>query len=102
MGISTVELKQILLDIKEHGPKVGVRFRLLGQMWQSNFVHILLLTENRVFVNDEQANKLVSIDFNDIVQFEIDNAFKTIDPHFHYDVVWGKNSDLSQPIKQQS
>ena len=62
-------------------------------MWQTNFMRMLLLTENRVFVNDEIDNKLISIEINNIVQFEIDNSFKAIDPHFHYDVVWGKQSD---------
>ena len=90
LSFSVLELKQILIDIKEHGPHVCFRFRLLGNMWQKNFVRIVNISDNRILVNDETTNRLVSIDLNNVVQFEIDHSFKMIDPHFHYNVVWDK------------
>lgn len=89
---SVIELKQILIDIKEHGPHICIRFRVLGQMWQRNFVRIVNITDDRILVNDEPANKLISIDINNIVQFEIDHAFKVVDPHFHYDIAYDNST----------
>lgn len=94
INFSLPELKEMLFDIKEHGPKTCVRFRLLGKMWQKNFVRIIALDDDRILVNDENGNKLISVNMNEIVQFEIDHTFKSIEPHFHYDVVWNKNHNL--------
>lgn len=84
---STTHLKQALYDIKEHGTNVCVRFRLLGEMWQTNFVRIVNITESRVLVNDETKNQLRSFDIHQIMQFEIDHRFKNLEPHNHYNVV---------------
>lgn len=85
--LSNVALKQYLIDIKEHGPNVCVRFRLIGEMWQQHHVRVVAVTENRVLINDEFTNKLISIDMNHVVQFEVDNKYKTLQPNFHYDIV---------------
>lgn len=85
-NFSALELKQYLIDIKEHAPQVSVRFRLLGEMWQNYMLRIVAVTENRVLVNDEYSNKLISIDLNTVMQFEIDNKFKFLQPHFHYEI----------------
>lgn len=85
-NFSALELKQYLIDIKEHAPQVCVRFRLLGEMWQTYMLRVVAVTENRVLVNDEYKNKLISIDLNTVMQFEIDNKFKFLQPHFHYEV----------------
>lgn len=84
---SILELKQILIDISEHGPDSLVRFRLLGELWQTRFVRIISLNDGRLLIHDEAVNKLISLDVNQIMQFELDHKFKGIDPHFHYDVV---------------
>lgn len=88
---SVVHLKQILIDIKEHGQNVCVHFRLIGELWQTNFVRVLNVVDNRVLVNDEAKNKLISIDLSRVIQFEIDHRFKGIEPHNHYDVVPDNN-----------
>jgi hypothetical protein len=86
---SVLELMQIMLDIKEHGTSVCVRFRLLGEMWQPNMMRVVSVTENRVMLNDETSNKLISIDAGSVMQFEIDNKFKFLRPFVHYDVTPG-------------
>lgn len=85
--ISVLELRQVLVDIKEHGHHVCVRFRLMGEMWFQSFTRVVSVTESRVLVNDEGKNKLISVDVNQVIQFEIDHRFKGWEPHFHYDVV---------------
>jgi CO dehydrogenase/acetyl-CoA synthase epsilon subunit len=84
--LSALELKQILFDIKDNGPQICVRFRLLGEMWQNNMVKVVNITESRILVNDEIKNKLIAIDLNRVMQFELDHKFKGLDPHFHYDI----------------
>jgi hypothetical protein len=81
------QLKQLLTDIKEHGESVCVRFRSLGEMWQMNMVRVVAITDNRALLNDEVKNKLISIDLNHVMQFEVDHKFKGLEPYFHYDVV---------------
>jgi hypothetical protein len=89
---SALQLKQLLIDIAEHTSHVCVRFRLLGEMWQTHMVRVISVSESRALVNDEIRNKLISIDLNFVMQFEIDNKFKGFQPYFHYEVV--PDSDL--------
>jgi hypothetical protein len=83
---SAQHLKQILIDIEENGTNVCVRFRQIGELWSENFVRVIRVTDDRVLVNDEVKNKLISFDLNAIVQFEVDQGFKSVEPHNHYDV----------------
>lgn len=84
--LSATELKRIIIDIKEHGPDTCIRFRLIGEMWQVNMMRIITVTENRVLIHDGIANRLLSIDLNNVMQFEIDTRFQDIQPHYHYEV----------------
>jgi hypothetical protein len=84
--ISALELKRIITDIKDHEPNICIRFRLIGEMWQTYMMRIITVTENRVLVHNEIANKLISIDLNNVMQFEIDGRFREIQPHYHYEV----------------
>jgi hypothetical protein len=84
---SILELRQALLDIKEHAPHVCVRFRLLGELWQEHMMRVVSVTEQRVMVHDEVIDKLISIDLNRVVQFELDGKFKVLQPHHHYTIV---------------
>ena len=83
---SALELKQLLIEILEHAPHTCVRFRLLGEMWQTNMVRVVGFSESKVFVNDEIKNALLPIELNSIIQFEIDNKYKGFQPYFHYEV----------------
>ena len=85
--ISVLRLKQLLIDIKEHGQGVCIRFRSLCEMWQTNMMRVVAVTDNRVLVNDEVSNKLISLDINHVMQFEVDHKFKGLEPYFHYDVI---------------
>lgn len=84
--LSAPELKRILIDIKDHEPHICVRFRLIGEMWQVYMMRIITITENRVLVHDETSNKLISVDLNNVMQFEIDTRFRDIEPYYHYEV----------------
>jgi hypothetical protein len=85
--ISSLELKRLLVEIAGKRPDVCMRYRLLGEMWQRNFMRVLKVTDKGVMLNDEVKNKLLSIhDLTSIVQFEIDVKFQEYQPHFHYDV----------------
>lgn len=85
--LSVLQLKQLLIDIKENGHGICVRFRSLGEMWQTNMMRVVAVTDNRVLINDEVSNKLISLDVNHVMQFEVDHKFKGLEPYFHYDVV---------------
>lgn len=84
--LSALELKRLLIDIKDHEPNICVRFRLIGEMWQVFMMRIVTITENRVLVHDEISNKLISVDLNNVMQFEIDGRFRDIEPCYHYEV----------------
>lgn len=83
---TVTHLRRTLIDILEHGQNVCVRFRAMGEMWQTNFVRVVSVTEQRVLVNDETRNQLISVELSRIVQFEIDHRFKGLEPHNHYEV----------------
>jgi hypothetical protein len=84
--LSAVELKRLIIDIKDHEPGIYIRFRLMGEMWQIFMMRIIAITENRVLIHDEISNKLISIDLNNVMQFEIDARFRDIQPFYHYEV----------------
>jgi hypothetical protein len=80
-----LELRRLLYALKESRPDIYFRFRLMGEMWQPNFMGVLLFTETGVALNDRQTSKVHFIsDLNNVMQFEIDQAFQQYQPHFHY------------------
>ena len=85
-AITALELKRILIDICEHHVDVCVRFRLVGQMWYDQFVRVVTVVEDRILLNDEVRQKLVTVDLKNIVQFEIDGKFREFEPNTHYDI----------------
>jgi hypothetical protein len=85
--ISVLELKRLLVDLKEKRPDICVRYRLLGEMWVVNFMRVIHITERGVMLNDERTNRLLNVtDLSSVMQFEIDAPFHGFEPHFHYDV----------------
>ncbi len=85
--ISTLELKGLLLDLKDKRPDVCIRFRLLGEMWAENFMRVIMITEKGAIFNDESINEFVNVsDLANIMQFEVDNRFQNFQPHYHYEV----------------
>lgn len=86
--IAVLELKRLLTELKEHRPDICIRYRLIGQMWAQNFGRVVELTDKGVMLSDEPSKRLVSIpDVSHIMQFELDKAFQSFEPHYHYDVV---------------
>lgn len=85
--ISVLELKRLLVDLREKRPDICVRYRLLGEMWVVNSMRVIKVTDNGVMLNDEQNNRLINLpDLSSIMQFEIDAPFQGFQPHFHYNV----------------
>ena len=86
--ISTLELRRLLFEVKEHRRDICIRYRLLGQMWAVNYLRIINVTEKGVLLNDEISNKFISVpDLHHVIQFELDKPFQSFQPHFHYEVV---------------
>jgi len=85
--IAVLVLKQLLHQLKDSGLEIGIRFRLIGKMWQDAHMRVLHVTEKGVALNDEQSKKLIIIeDLSQVMQFELDKAFQQYQPHFHYSV----------------
>jgi hypothetical protein len=85
--ISVLELRRLLIDLKQKRPDICFRYRLLGEMWVVNAMRVLSVTEKGVLLNDEQNNRLVPLnDLSLVMQFEIDAPFQGFQPHFHYHV----------------
>ena len=85
---STTALRRLLTRLRDN-PQANVclRTRCLGEMWQPNFMRVLMVTEKGLVLHDEVTSKAVIIPFvRDIVQFEIDKPFEEYQPHFHYTV----------------
>lgn len=83
--IQMAELKRLLTELKDLSPNTCIRFRFMGEMWQSNHCRVIQVTENGVVLNDEKSNKLIFIrDLKKVIQFELDQSFHNYQPHFHY------------------
>jgi hypothetical protein len=85
--VSLVELRRLLVEVKEKKPGVCVRFRLMGELWAKSFMSIAGVTEKGVVLRDDSANTFVAItNLSDVIQFEIDEPFQSYKPYNHYDV----------------
>jgi hypothetical protein len=86
--VAVLELRRLLIELKEHRPDICIRYRLIGQMWAQNFLRVVNITSNGVLLNDETLNKLITIsDLSQIMQFELDKPFQAFQPYFHYTVL---------------
>jgi hypothetical protein len=86
--ISVLELKRLLIDLKEKRPGVCVRFRLMGELWAKNFMFIAGITDKGVLLKDDSNNNFTAIsNLADIMQFEIDEPFQGFRPYNHYDII---------------
>ena len=84
--ISAHELSVLLSSIAGH-PEISFRFRLLGEMWQPNFMYVVNVGHGAVKLTDETTKKLVFVsDLKMIVQFELDGQINSFEPYFHYEV----------------
>jgi hypothetical protein len=85
--IQVLELRRLLYELKDQRPDICIRFRLIGEMWQSSFSKVDKLTESGVILTSEATGLCVEIkDLREIVQFEIDGKYQNYLPHYHYNV----------------
>jgi hypothetical protein len=86
-SITTFYLRNLLSDLGGRRMQVGIRFRMLGEMWKPHFMRLVRLTDRGAIFVDESTEEFVFVsELNDIVQFEIDDRFQELQPHFHYEV----------------
>lgn len=85
--VSVLELKRLLVLLAENVHTVCFRYRLIGEMWETNFVRVVQVTDKGVFLRDERKNRMISIpNLKMIMQFELDGSIHNFQPNFHYDV----------------
>ena len=85
--VAVLELRRLLVELQEHRPDICLRYRLMGKMWVQNFSRIIQVTDRGVVLNDEVSNKVITLpDLSYIIQFEIDKAFQSYQPYYHYEV----------------
>ena len=90
--VSLPELKRLLHDLKDSNADVDIRFRLLGQMWQSGFLKVFVVTDTgAVLFNRVTSHVEIITNFADIVQFELDSRFQVFQPNNHYSVLVNDN-----------
>lgn len=85
-SLNALELKQLLIQLVKL-PQICFRFRLLGEMWMVNMMHVTAVNEKTVLVYDEIETRYHLVKINNIMQFEIDQRFQNFQPHFHYNVI---------------
>ena len=85
--ISISELKRLLYDLHDKQVNTCIRIRVLGEMWQKNFLRIFSINDDAVIFSDEISGRLLKItDLLTIMQFELDHNFQQFIAYFHYDV----------------
>jgi len=84
--ISVLELRGLLVDLKEKRPDIRVRFRLLGELWTVNFMQVLRVNEKGALFFDDLLGFLSVSDLNFIMQFELEKPFQGFQPYYHYEV----------------
>lgn len=85
--ISVIELKRLLIELKDKRPDICIRYRLLGEMWGRTFMHVVHVTEKGALLNNHETNGMILLsDLTMIMQFELDAPFQGFQPYFHYNV----------------
>jgi hypothetical protein len=83
--MTSTEFKAFIQTLWDRAPRIRIRIRPLGQMWQRHFSPILHLTgSGAIILQDGDEMKHVSL--SNIMQFEIENQFQGMKPNNHYDV----------------
>lgn len=85
--ISVNEFRKLLATISDCRAEIGLRYRLIGEMWEEHYMRILRYTDFGLLLNDPLKNRVVVIrDLSQIMQFEIDTSFHHYQPYLHYSV----------------
>lgn len=94
--IPVSELKRLLYEIRAMEPEIKIRFRLIGELWQTHHCRIALVTEKGVAVVDELSRKLLVIEqLDSVMQFELDSCFGQYEPNYHYSIEGPEKIDIS-------
>lgn len=85
--VSILELRRLLHELKDKSSHVGIRFRMIGELWHVSHQNVIRLTETGVVLYDTDANKIrVISDLRRVMQFELDGRFQNFQPYVHYGV----------------
>jgi len=85
--VAVLELRRLLYELKDLGPEIGIRIRLMGELWQQHYCSIVAIGEKELTLKEEHSGLPVYVpDLTEIIQFELSNSFKHYQPHFHYTV----------------
>src|SRR5690349_14020050 len=85
--VQHLELRRLLYELKDQRSDICVRFRLIGEMWQSSFARVIKLTEHGVVLLNESNRQAVAVkDLREVTQFEIDAPYQNYQPQNHYSV----------------
>lgn len=85
-AISVNELKNLLTAMVVDGRKISIRYRLVGETWQSGFKKVLARQGDVVMLLDEASNTAINVVVSEIMQFETDCRIGAYTPGNHYDV----------------
>jgi hypothetical protein len=87
-SLSVQDLKHLLSEILDQRPDISIRYRLMGEMWNTSFMRIVFTTDSGAFFRDDKHNRLVHLSkLNSIIQFELNNRFRDFLAHVHYDII---------------
>lgn len=85
--IPVIEFKRLLHSLQDLRQDIGIRVRLMGEMWQSHHLIVLRVTERGVALHDPRSKRLLMVsDLSQVMQFELDESFQQYQPHYHYSV----------------
>lgn len=85
--VTIIELRRLLHELRDKSSHVGIRFRMIGEMWHLSHQNVIRLSDAGVVLYDGGANKIrVISDLRRVMQFELDGRFQNYQPHVHYGV----------------
>jgi hypothetical protein len=84
--LDIVELKRLLINLCEKRPDILVRYRLIGQMWQTNFVTIKQVIDDEVIFSDAKGLITKRVHLHDLMQIELEGSFQMYRPYTHYSI----------------
>ena len=94
--IQILELRRLLHELKDQHDDICIRLRLVGSMWQQNFLKVAKVTEHGAVLFDQRTHQIITVnDLREVVQFEIDARYQSFHPHNHYDIA--ANMNISKP-----
>ena len=68
-------------------PVVSFRYRLVGEMWQPNFMQVVKVTDKGAYLKDEAGKRIILLsDLRLIIHCELDGSLHSLEPNFHYEV----------------